>query len=67
LAGFASTIFQRRDAAFPQIEVTFATAADGVLSVSAKNLGTGTEQTVILSKSKDRRSSCLADAEDPSP
>ena len=37
----------------PQIEVTFAIAANGIVNVSAKDLGTGTEQHITITSSSN--------------
>ncbi len=44
-------IFPRRPAGVPQIEVTFDLDANGILHVSAKDLGTGKEQSIKITAS----------------
>lgn len=46
---------KRAPAGVPQIEVTFDIDANGILTVSAKNLGTGREQSIVIDDS-DRMS-----------
>ena len=52
----------------PQIEVTFDIAANGIVNVSAKDLGTGTEQSIKIesqtSLSEDEIQSKIAEAEE---
>jgi molecular chaperone DnaK (HSP70) len=38
----------------PQLETTFEIDANGILSVSAKDLGTGNSQKIVISNSKGR-------------
>ncbi len=51
----------------PQIEVTFAIDANGIVNVSAKDLGTGRHQEIVLTQSSNMSSSeidhAVADAE----
>ena len=38
----------------PKLEVTFEIDANGILSVSAKDIGTGISQKIVISNSKGR-------------
>ena len=51
-AGSTWTGFPRRPAGIPQIEVSFDIDANGIVHVSAKDLGTGKEQKVTITSSR---------------